>query len=170
MVRLVALALSEEPLELVEPLSDSLGRRAENDSATVVALDLRAFEAPVVSSSASLYAIHEHFNDAHFRAAQVEPVPALVFGLALLLRDAFRLEALWIAIRRMASLIAVAFGEKTLELVQPVRYRLSRRITSVRCTAMSGTKGRLTLAEDLKNVPPQLKASIFVPLNSLSMP
>ena len=52
MVRLVALALSEELLELVEPLSDSLGRRAEDDSAAVVALDLRAFEAPVMISSA----------------------------------------------------------------------------------------------------------------------
>ena len=117
MVRLVALALSEELLELVKPFSDGLGRRAEHNAATVIALYFRAFEAPVVSSSASLYAIHEHLNDAHFRAAQVEPVPALVFGLALLLRDAFRLEALWIAIRRMAGLIAVAFGEKNLELV-----------------------------------------------------
>ena len=53
MVRLVALALSEEPLELVEPLSDSFGRRAEDDSAAVVALDLRAFEAPVTIASAS---------------------------------------------------------------------------------------------------------------------
>ena len=53
MVRLVALALSEEPLELVELLSDSFGRRTEDDSAAVVALDLRAFEAPVTIASAS---------------------------------------------------------------------------------------------------------------------
>ena len=138
MARLVALALSEEPLELVEPLSDGLGRRAEHDAAAVIALYLRPFEAPVIPSLASLYAIHESLNDAHFRAAQVEPVPALV-DLALL-RDALRLEALGIAVRRMGSLVAITFCEEALELVQAVRYRLSRGITSVLWAETSGMR------------------------------